>query len=171
MPSRNEVMGSIAHASSASLPDVAPVAVPAPILTAPPSTGNATATLMNLMMLNMLQQQQAAMMAKPQHPMTPLPSASDSAPAFAAAPASGSFAIPDVSLDDFCARYNVELKDKARLEKMEFRPGDNLDVLGPEEWKVFGGFMALSWARIKDKNQAFLRDVQLGVWKDFDNGF
>ena len=38
--------------------------------------------------------------------------------------------IPDISLAQFCARYRIEEKDRIRLEKMEFHPGDPLDDLG-----------------------------------------
>jgi len=72
--------------------------------------------------------------------------------------------IPEISLDQFCTRYCVEQKDRVRLEKMEFHPGDPLDELGLEEWKDFGGFPQLSWARIKAKNQEFLSHVEQGLW-------
>jgi len=49
---------------------------------------------------------------------------------------------------------------------MEFCPGDDLDSLGPDDWKVFSGFMVLSWACFKAKNQEFIHNIQLGKWKD-----
>ena len=121
----------------------------------------------------MLQQQQAVLAPKPIAAADPvalptapaLPVSSNLAPAPTAL-ASGSLVIPNVSLDDFCARYSIELKDRERLEKMEFQPGDNINDLEADEWRLFGGFPALSWGRIKAKNQEFLRDVQLGIWKD-----
>ena len=72
--------------------------------------------------------------------------------------------IPEISLDQFCTRYRIAEKDRARLEKMEFHPGDPLDDLGPDEWKDFGGFPQLSWSRIKAKNQEFISHVEQGVW-------
>jgi len=72
--------------------------------------------------------------------------------------------IPEISLDQFCTRYRIEEKDRVRLEKMEFHPGDPLDDLGPDEWKDFGGFPQLSWSRIKAKNQEFISHVEQGLW-------
>lgn len=118
----------------------------------------------------MLQQQQAAMGPKPaalEAPMAvPAAPASSTIALAPAVPMADSVTIPNVSLDQFCARYRVDPKDRERLEKMEFCPGDDLDSLGPDDWRVFGGFAALSWARFKAKNQEFIRDVQLGKWKD-----
>jgi hypothetical protein len=72
--------------------------------------------------------------------------------------------IPDISLAQFCTRYRIEEKDRLRLEKMEFHPGDPLEDLGPDEWKDFGGFPQLSWSRIKVKNQEFISHVEQGLW-------
>lgn len=167
MPSRKE---SATANEAATPPSVLPLqATLGPPVTAPPASTTSTAALMELMMMNMIQQQQATMNSRlhPGRPPTPvLPAAISKTPntASSAAPATGSFPLPDVSLEDFCTRYSVEPKDKARLEKMEFRAGDDLDILGPDDWKDFGGFMALSWSRIKAKNQEFLRDACLGLW-------
>lgn len=65
-------------------------------------------------------------------------------------------AFPDVSLADFCACYHVGKKDRARLETLEFHPGDNINDLEAEEWKDCAGFVPLSWSHIKTKNQQFL---------------
>jgi len=115
----------------------------------------------------MLQQQQAAMVPKPAALEVPVAVPAPSTIALApAVPLADSLTIPDVPLDDFCARYRVDPKDREHLEKMEFCPGDDLDSLGPDDWKVFGGFAALSWARFKAKNQEFIHDVQLGKWEE-----
>lgn len=71
-------------------------------------------------------------------------------------------AFPDVSLADFCARYHVGEKDRARLETLD--PRDNINDLEPEEWKDRAGFVPLSWSRIKTKNQQFLHDAEAGKW-------
>ncbi|KDR71134.1 hypothetical protein GALMADRAFT_102840 [Galerina marginata CBS 339.88] len=147
------------------------LAAPPPAAVAPaPAPSTNTADLIGLLLVGMLQQQQAAMVPKLAAPEAPVavpavPASSTIAPAPAVLIADSAI-IPDISLDDFCARYRVDPKDRERLEKIEFRPGDDLDSLGPDEWKAFGGFAALSWARIKTKNQEFIRDVQLGKWKD-----
>ena len=77
-------------------------------------------------------------------------------------------AIPSVPLADFCSRYRIDEKDKARLEKLEFQPGDNIDLLGSDEWKENAGFAQLSWTRIKGRNQQFLQDVQTGKWNGYE---
>lgn len=157
-------------------PALGPAVPPAVVAPAPVSApSSSTSDLINLLVVGMLQQQQAALAPKPivaadpvALPAAPAPlvsSALASAPTALAAP-SGSLVIPNVSLDDFCARYSIELKDRERLEKMEFRPGDNIKNLEADEWRLFGGFPALSWGRIKGKNQEFLCDVQLGIWED-----
>ena len=73
--------------------------------------------------------------------------------------------IPNISLDEFCLRYSVDEVDHNRLEKMEFRPGDDIDQLGSEEWKGLDGFTTLSWSRIQRKNRQFLDDVRKGSWE------
>jgi hypothetical protein len=144
--------------------------IPTPAVAAPPAAPTTnTSNLIELLLVGMLQQQQAVMVPKPAAlevpvavPAAPASSTIALAPTI---PTADSLTIPDVPLDDFCAHYHVDPKDRERLEKMEFCPGDDLDSLGPDDWKVFGGFAALSWARFKAKNQQFICDVQLGKWK------
>ena len=77
-------------------------------------------------------------------------------------------AIPAVPLTEFCARYHIDEKDKVRLEKLEFQPGDDIGLLGSDEWKENAGFAQLSWTSIKGKNQQFLWDVQMGKWNGYE---
>ncbi|EDR06517.1 uncharacterized protein LACBIDRAFT_328724 [Laccaria bicolor S238N-H82] len=137
-------------------------ALPAAVSTppaAPPAT--TTSSLVELMMLQMLQQQQQNLMKAPAPTIpatvTPLSDASTSLnTAF--------YDIPTVPLVDFCTWYRIDEKDKAHLKKLEFQPGDSIDLLGSDEWKENAGFTQLSWARMKAKNQQFLQDVQMGKW-------
>ena len=83
--------------------------------------------LINLLVVGMLQQQQATLAPKPivaadpvALPMAPALLVSSALAPAPTALASGSLVIPNVSLDDFCACYSIELKDQERLEKMEF---------------------------------------------------
>ena len=76
--------------------------------------------------------------------------------------------IPAVPLVDFCSRYRIDEKDKAHLEKLEFQPGDSIDLLGSDEWKENAGFAQLSWTRMKAKNQQFLQDVRMGKWHRYE---
>lgn len=123
----------------------------------------------------LVQQQQASLSARSQLPppvSAPLDNTQNSltVPSSHAEKPAPSIAItlpvPNISLDDFCARYQIDQKDKDRLEKLEFRPGDSIDDLDAEEWKIFGGFPALSWGRIKAKNRQFLEDVHSGRWSN-----
>ena len=113
----------------------------------------------------MLQQQQQNLMTIPAPPIpaatAPLSNASASLNAVF-------HAIPSVPLADFCSWYRIDEKDKARLEKLEFQPGDNIDLLGSDEWKENAGFAQLSWTRIKGRNQQFLQDVQTGKWNGYE---
>ncbi|KIJ97344.1 hypothetical protein K443DRAFT_9995 [Laccaria amethystina LaAM-08-1] len=79
------------------------VALPAPVA-ALPSTSS---SIMELMILSMLQQQQAMMANKLLLVVpTTVPEPLEAAPAPAIA--SGSLTIPDVSLEDFCVQYHVD---------------------------------------------------------------
>ena len=72
--------------------------------------------------------------------------------------------IPAVPLVNFCSWYHIDEKDKAHLEKLEFQPGNSIDLLGSDEWNENAGFAQLSWMRMKVKNQQFLQDVWMGKW-------
>jgi hypothetical protein len=93
--------------------------------------------LIELLLVSMLQQQQAAMV--PKLPVLEVPVAVPAAPASSTialapiVPTADSLTIPDVPLNDFCAHYHVDPKDREHLEKMEFCPGDDLDNLGPDD--------------------------------------
>jgi len=121
-------------------------------------------------MLQMLQQQQQNLMTA--HTLT-APASNIPAATVPLSDASASLntvsrAIPVVPLGDFCSRYRIDEKDKVRLEKLEFQPGDSIDLLGSDEWKENAGFAQLSWMRIKGKNQQFLQDVQMGKWDRYE---
>jgi len=146
--------------------------ISAPLAAAVPAP--TTSTLLELMMLQMLQQQQQNLMTAQTVPV-PIPTI-PAASAVAAVPLSDAsaslnavfHAIPAVPLAEFCARYRIDEKDKVRLEKLEFQPGDDIDLLSSDEWKENAGFAQLSWTRIKGKNQQFLRDVQMGKWNGYE---
>jgi hypothetical protein len=94
-------------------------AAPHPAITAPATAPSTTAGLVELLVVNMLQQQQALIAAKsilPTSAGTPVFSAAASSNSLipaATAPAvlaSEPCSIPNVSLDDFCARYHIDPK-------------------------------------------------------------
>lgn len=140
------------------------VAVPAPT----------TSMLLKLMVLQMLQQQQQNLMTA-QTLTVPVPTipAASTAAAIPLSDASVSLntefhAIPAVPLTEFCTWYHIDEKDKVHLEKLEFQPGDDIDLLSSDEWKENARFAQLSWMQIKGKNQQFLQDVQMGKWNGYE---
>jgi len=93
-----------------------PLAVVTPAPVSAPSSS--MSDLINLFVVGMLQQKQAALAPKPivaadpvALPMAPALSISSALAPAPTALMSGSLIIPNVSLDDFCAHYSIELKD------------------------------------------------------------
>ncbi|KAI0061308.1 hypothetical protein BV25DRAFT_1826785 [Artomyces pyxidatus] len=71
----------------------------------------------------------------------------------------------DVSLHDFCARYNISMADMAKLETLEVIPGDKaVELLGREDWGA-AGFSKLAWDRFLVKHRLFRQDVAAGKWE------
>ena len=68
--------------------------------------------------------------------------------------------MPTVSLAAFCLQYHIDDKDCDHLEKLEFHSGDDIESLGPDDWKDIGGFQQLAWQRILQKNQQLHHDIQ-----------
>jgi hypothetical protein len=70
-----------------------------------------------------------------------------------------------VSCHDFCDRYEVSPGDEAKLDALEFIPGDwSIERLGRENWQGDAGFTKLGWDRILQKHKEFLADVSKGSW-------
>ncbi|CAA7262386.1 unnamed protein product [Cyclocybe aegerita] len=163
--------------AAAAIPAPAPAPALAATLTPAPATTAATPSLMELIMINMLQQQLSSSNANRLGtsaiafpPSAALPPATASAlaivPDISHEPAEPRRAIPNIELTAFCSRYAIDDVDRKRLEKLEFRPGDDIEQLSPAEWRDFAGFLQLSWSRIIRKNKDFLLDIKAGVWKD-----
>lgn len=156
----------------------APTVDPAPLTTAPAASAVSSAspmtTMMDLLLFNMIQQQQQQLRAVPAvavtAPVTAISAIPTHVPTTAlhaptSAPQSpAKYQLPDVSLVAFCERYSINAMDQERLEKLEFQPGDKIDNLSDDDWKTFAGFTSLSWRRIIEKNQTFIRDARSGVW-------
>lgn len=70
-----------------------------------------------------------------------------------------------VSCHNFCEKYAVSEADEAKLDKLEFIPGDKgIERLGREDWHDEAGFSKLGWERILRKHKEFLGDVVKGLW-------
>jgi hypothetical protein len=155
---------------------------PPPPVTAPPPTPSATtaapttSSLLELVMLNMLQTQaqnqahfgafgyphlpQASSGVQPSTPIaiparttSPVPTSPGPKPVH-----------PKVSLDEFCTHYSISLADRERLDKLEYCPGDAIEKLDREDWHGEAGFSKLAWCRMLDVHRTFMRDVKKGVW-------
>jgi hypothetical protein len=156
-------------------PPVTALAIPppAPSATAAPATG--TSSLLELVMLNMLQAQaqnqahfsafgyphlpasgvqpSSIPIAIPTHTTSPVPTSPGPKPVH-----------PRVSLDEFCTHYSISLADRERLDKLEYCPGDAIEKLDREDWQGEAGFSKLAWCRMLDVHRTFMRDVKRGVW-------
>ena len=70
-----------------------------------------------------------------------------------------------VSCHDFCDRYEISPGDEAKLDKLEFIPGDRgIKRLGQQDWQGDVGFTKLEWDHILWKHKEFLADVSRGLW-------
>jgi hypothetical protein len=70
-----------------------------------------------------------------------------------------------ISLHEFCERYGINTVDEAKLEKLEYAPGDkNVEKLKHEDWQGFAGFAKLGWDQIVGHHRWFVYDVISGLW-------
>jgi hypothetical protein len=70
-----------------------------------------------------------------------------------------------ISCHEFCERYGISAVDEAKLEKLEFIPGEKaFERLEPEDWKDFAGFTKLAWNRVLDHHKQLVADAKLGLW-------
>ncbi|KAF8914397.1 hypothetical protein CPB84DRAFT_1759153 [Gymnopilus junonius] len=74
--------------------------------------------------------------------------------------------LPLVPLKVFCDHYRLDQKVQARLEKMEFQPGDPIEDV--DSWKEYG-FQEISWNRVKAANQLFINQARAGMWKEYES--
>lgn len=147
---------------------------PPPPLASSTVAAPATSSLLELVMLNMLQAQtqQQAHFSAFSYPYLPgsgvQPSSPIAVPVQTASPAPTS---PNpkpvhrqITLDEFCAHYSIASADRERLDKLEYCPGDALEKLDREDWQGQAGFSKLAWCRMLDVHRALMRDVKQGVW-------
>ncbi|KAF6748078.1 hypothetical protein DFP72DRAFT_853897 [Ephemerocybe angulata] len=77
--------------------------------------------------------------------------------------------IPHMSLGTFCTHYNISDSDKAKLQELEYVPGDaGVSNLGKEDYGAGGaGFTVLAWGRFMTAHQ----NVRLGAEQKCDPSF
>jgi len=69
-----------------------------------------------------------------------------------------------VSLQDFCAHYEISKADEEKLAQLKYKPGNNAVLkLEHSDWKEVG-LTALGWQGFLDAHKAFICDVRAGVW-------
>lgn len=130
-----------------------PTPNPGPVPTVTPS-------IVELLMVNLLQQQQAQLRF-----INPQPQQlSESATVVSTPPSPNKLRHRVVTLDEFCNYYSVSTADRERLEKLEYTPGDAINKLEREDWQGQASFSKLAWTRMLEKHQAFLKDIRNGVW-------
>ncbi|PCH45002.1 hypothetical protein WOLCODRAFT_155023 [Wolfiporia cocos MD-104 SS10] len=70
-----------------------------------------------------------------------------------------------ITLEEFCARYNIPDGDHKKLELLEVELGDRrCKELDKDTWHGDAGFTKLAWDRFKEKHARFCQDIQKGLW-------
>jgi hypothetical protein len=72
-----------------------------------------------------------------------------------------------ISCHEFCERYSILAADEAKLDKLDFLPGDReIKRLGREDrnGEAEAEFSRLAWQHVLTKHREFLTDVENGSW-------
>ncbi|PCH38910.1 hypothetical protein WOLCODRAFT_158448 [Wolfiporia cocos MD-104 SS10] len=70
-----------------------------------------------------------------------------------------------ITLEEFCARYNIPDGDRKKLKLLEVELGDRrCEELDKDTWHGDAGFTKLAWDRFKEKHARFCQDIQKGLW-------
>lgn len=116
-------------------------------------------------MLLMLTQQltKSAAPESAPHPPTILPIAAGAPPSPVPPTSSPAVRLPrEVSIQEFCTRYNIPATDEAKLVDLEFVPGDrNIMKLTDSDW-IEAGFKKLGWLRVLEAHARFLAEIRKG---------
>jgi hypothetical protein len=71
----------------------------------------------------------------------------------------------NIPLADFCSHYGISESDQAKLDLMEYKPGNRaVETLEENEWKAEFKFTRLGWRAFLDVHRTFLKDVKNGNW-------
>ncbi|THU80597.1 hypothetical protein K435DRAFT_809765 [Dendrothele bispora CBS 962.96] len=63
-----------------------------------------------------------------------------------------------LTLSEFCIQYKFDAKIQKQLESLDFQPGDNLEMVKPEDWSA-AGFQQLSWRRVTKANKDYRKSL------------
>ena len=146
---------------------VAPTLVISAPVAAPQVPATSTSLITELLLLQLLQTQQVTMHAS--HSIVPHQQV-----LFSTAPQVLVAAIPPslppspakhrrVTLDEYCAYYDISDVDCTHLQKLDFQPGDPIEKLDRVECHDEGGFQQLGWDWMLAKNRQFRWDVRSGT--------
>lgn len=80
------------------------------------------------------------------------------------APSPGVATKTKVTLEQFCARYQISATDHEKMQLLEYMPSNRaVEHLAKEDWKEVK-FSTLGWQAFLSNHQRFLRDVKHGAW-------
>jgi hypothetical protein len=134
---------------------------------APASTSSTSPSLIELLTLSLLQQQQSHLAGQTYHappqPLPPPPSLRSHS-VLSAPPSPTKLQHRMITLDEFCEHYSISPADRERLEKLEYCPGNAINKLEREDWQGQAGFSKLLWNWMLETHHTFLNDVQQGFW-------
>jgi len=71
----------------------------------------------------------------------------------------------NVSLDAFCSKYNISTADNAKLDVIEYQPGNRIvESLEDRDWQT-AGFSVLGWHSFLAVHWPFRKAVKDGTWE------
>ncbi|KAK7446731.1 hypothetical protein VKT23_014427 [Stygiomarasmius scandens] len=124
---------------------------------------SATQAQMQMMMMTPMTHMFSAMNTSAQHnaPATPTPAQRRSAADDDHLHVRSSSPFIDaniLTLSEFCLRYKFDKKIQTQLESLDFQPGDNLEMVKPEDWSA-AGFQQLSWRQVAKANKDYCKSL------------
>jgi hypothetical protein len=70
-----------------------------------------------------------------------------------------------VSIEAFCGKYKISAADKAKLDVIEYKPGNRVvESLADADWQS-AGFSVLGWHSFITAHRRFCKAVKDGTWE------
>jgi hypothetical protein len=71
----------------------------------------------------------------------------------------------EVPIETFCTKYNISATDKAKLEILEYKPGNRIvESLADSDW-LSAGFSVLGWRSFIAAHRRFCAAIKDGTWE------